>query len=84
VPEDSPYFSSQHPNFPIAEDKIEFTTVLRTPIFDFSSVPTIKELPGLNGTRHSYYCGSHFGVGLHEDAVTSAINAAKMLGATWE
>ncbi|RME29118.1 MAG: NAD/FAD-binding protein, partial [Deltaproteobacteria bacterium] len=59
---------------------VEFETVLRTPIFDFHSVPTIEKLPSLNGTLNTYYCGSHFGHGLHEDAVRSAVDVATMLG----
>jgi predicted NAD/FAD-binding protein len=83
VPPDCPYLSSQHPNFPIDDALVEFETVLRTPIFDFGSVATQKRLPELNGKRRSYYCGSHFGHGLHEDAINSAIAVARMLGAVW-
>jgi predicted NAD/FAD-binding protein len=36
-------------------------------------------LPSLNGVKNTYYCGSHFGFGLHEDAVTSAIEVARKL-----
>ena len=72
--------STQHPNFPIAKDRRVFEKVFRTPIFDFRSCATIPELPSLNGVRCSYYCGSHFGFGLHEDAVTSAIEVVRTLG----
>ncbi len=68
--------STQHPNFPIAKDLIVFEKVFRTPLFDFNSCRTIGELPSLNGRNNTYYCGSHFGFGLHEDAVTSAISVA--------
>lgn len=76
----SDLISTQHPNFPIAKDHRVFEKVFRTPIFDFRSCATIPELPSLNGVGNTYYCGSHFGFGLHEDAVTSAIEASKMLG----
>lgn len=72
--------SSQHPNFPIRDDLIEFSTTLRTPVFDFQSCATIDRLPSLNGVLGTYHCGSHFGHGLHEDAVASAIRVASMLG----
>jgi len=49
-------------------------------LFDRASCPTIRELPSLNGINNTYYCGSHFGFGVHEDAVTSAIAAAKEMG----
>jgi len=77
------YLGTQYPNFPIKEDLIEFQKVFRTPIYTSESTAVMKELPGLNGVMNSYYCGSHFGYGLQEDAVTSAIEAAKMLGAEW-
>jgi len=34
----------------------------------------MKDLPKLNGINNTYFCGSYFGYGLHEDAVTSSIN----------
>jgi predicted NAD/FAD-binding protein len=74
---------TQHPNFPIREDRIEFQKTFRTPIFDTQSVKTIPELPSLNGAMNTYYCGSHFGHGLHEDAVSSAIAVAEQLGVQW-
>lgn len=83
VPENSNYIGIQHPNIDIDKDKIEFQKVFRTPCYDLNSTPVIKELPSLNGNMNSYFCGSHFGYGLHEDAVTSAINVGKLLGAQW-
>jgi len=80
VPWSSNYISSQHPNFPIDEKKIEFSTVLRTPVFDFETCASIKKLPTLNGKENTYYCGSHFGFGLHEDAIRSAVEVARKLG----
>ncbi len=70
---------TQHPNFSIQEDRIEFQKVFRTPLFDTESVRSIPELPSLNGQMNTYYCGSHFGRGLHEDAVSSAVAVAEQL-----
>ena len=72
--------SSQHPNFPIQADLIEMETVLRTPIFDAPAVATQPSLGRLNGAQRTYYCGSYFGHGLHEDAVRSALDVAALLG----
>lgn len=80
VPRDCAYVSSQHPNFPIDPDRIEYRRVFRTPIFDRASVASIPELSRLNGVMNTYYCGSHFGHGLHEDAVESAFQAARAIG----
>lgn len=81
APSTCDYFSSQNPNFDINPALIEFETVLRTPVFDFHSVATTKELPRLNGVLGSSFCGSYFGFGLHEDAVASALAVVKALDA---
>lgn len=74
---------TQYPNFPIQADLIEFQKVFRTPIYDSASMPMIGQLPSLNGVKNTYYCGAHFGYGLHEDAVDSAIAVAQKLGVNW-
>ncbi len=84
VPNNSMYMGTQYPNVDIDSDLIEFQKVFRTPIYDFASSATIPELPSLNGKQNTYYCGSHFGFGLHEDAIKSAVNVSKMLGAEWD
>jgi predicted NAD/FAD-binding protein len=80
IPNDCQYISSQHPNFPIDEELTEYRKVFRTPIYDNHSVPTVRRLPVLNGVRGTYYCGSYFGYGLHEDCVNSAMTVARLLG----
>lgn len=82
VSPDCNWISSQHPNFPIRDDLIEFDTVLRTPIFEKRSCDTLAQLPSLNGVQHSWYCGSHFGFGLHEDAISSAVKVSEAFGAS--
>jgi len=84
VPRNSNYIGTQHPNIDIDKNSIEFQKVFRTPIYDINSTETIKALPSLNAQMGTYFCGSYFGYGLHEDAVTSAINVSKMLGADWD
>lgn len=77
--------SSQEPNFPIDPDLVEFEAVMRVPIYDFESFATLDDLPSLNGVRNAYYCGSYYGLGLHEDAVRSAVEVAKLLNVDfWE
>ena len=83
APKDCNYISSQHPNFPVKEELIDFQTVFRTPVYDERSYATIRHLPLLNSGGNTFYCGSYFGFGLHEDAVSSAINVCKKLGVEW-
>jgi predicted NAD/FAD-binding protein len=77
---DCDYISAQYPNYPIRKNLIDLDTRLRTPAFDFKSVATIPRLPELNRQGATFYCGSYFGFGLHEDAVASAQAVAARLG----
>lgn len=50
------------------------------PQYSFASLATQSELPSLNGENNSWFCGSYFGYGFHEDAVRSAVAVAENLG----
>lgn len=50
------------------------------PQYSFASLATQEELPQLNGRRNSWFCGSYFGYGFHEDAVRSAVSVAEDFG----
>ena len=52
------------------------------PVYTTAAVGTQARLPELNGRRHTYYCGSYFNNGFHEDAVTAAVNAAALFDCT--
>ncbi len=47
------------------------------PQFDFPAMDSQKDLPRLQGQRHTWFCGSYFGFGFHEDAVRSAHDAVR-------
>jgi predicted NAD/FAD-binding protein len=47
------------------------------PTYSFSSLRSQAELPTLNGVRSTWFCGSYFGYGFHEDAVRSALAVAR-------
>ena len=50
------------------------------PTFSVESFRTQSELPHLNGKNRTYFCGSYFGYGFHEDAVRSSVEVAKAFG----
>jgi len=50
------------------------------PVFSFEALKTQAELPKLNGERSTYFCGSYFGYGFHEDAVRSGVEVARAFG----
>ena len=50
------------------------------PLYTFAALKTQAGLPDLNGYRNTFYCGSYFGNGFHEDALRSAIQVARHFG----
>lgn len=50
------------------------------PMYTPASLHSQEFLPSLNGPLRTYYCGSYFGYGFHEDAVKSAVAAVKPFG----
>ena len=49
------------------------------PTYTEASMATQPLLPALNGVRRTWYCGSYFGYGFHEDAVRSSYQATAHL-----
>jgi predicted NAD/FAD-binding protein len=78
IPSQTDYFLSLS-NQEVEESHILDTTTLRHPVFSLQSVGTQTMLPSLNGRQHTYFCGSYFGFGFHEDAVRSATAVATLL-----
>lgn len=56
--------------------------VYHHPVYTDESMATQAELDSLNGRRGTWFCGSYFGYGFHEDAVRSAHAAAESLRRT--
>jgi predicted NAD/FAD-binding protein len=52
---------------------------LTHPVYTAASMATQPRLERLNGGR-TFFCGSYFGFGFHEDAVRSAVAVARQLG----
>jgi predicted NAD/FAD-binding protein len=51
------------------------------PTYSFASIRSQPELACLNGVRSTWFCGSYFGYGFHEDAVASAFAAVRQFAA---
>jgi predicted NAD/FAD-binding protein len=50
------------------------------PNYTFDALESQAHLELLNGQRNTWYCGSYFGYGFHEDAFRSGVNVARALG----
>lgn len=74
------YFVSLNLNDMIPEPRKIHSTVFTHPSYTLDSLATHEGLKTLNGRSNTYYCGSYFGYGFHEDAVRSAVDVADQLG----
>jgi predicted NAD/FAD-binding protein len=50
------------------------------PIFDAKAIGAQRELWRLQGRRSTWFCGSYFGYGFHEDGLQSGLAAAEDIG----
>lgn len=60
------------------------STIMRAtythPTYSSAALSAQTELQSLNGRRNTWFCGSYFGYGFHEDAVRSGVQAARAFG----
>jgi predicted NAD/FAD-binding protein len=78
------YLVTLNPFKPIAEEKIIAQMTYTHPVFTFDSLGTQPDLARLNGVRNTFFCGSYFGYGFHEDAARSGVQAASAMGVRHE
>lgn len=73
-------FVTLNPNREIAADKLIRTEVYDHPLFDGAAVEAQTRLWDIQGVRRTWFCGSYFGHGFHEDALQSGLAVAEQLG----
>lgn len=79
VSPDQNYFVSINAAAGIPSAKVLWSKIYRHPLFDLKAARAQSELPRLNQLRHAhtFYCGSYFRYGFHEDALRSGYDAAR-------
>ena len=76
------YFVSVNGEDEIAPDKVLKRITYEHPLFDLEAIEAQKRLPDLNRLdkdQSTYYCGSYFRYGFHEDAFGSAVQLCQDL-----
>jgi uncharacterized protein len=73
-------FVTLNPNKEIAADRLIRTEIYDHPLFDAQAHRAQRELWDLQGVRRTWFCGSYFGHGFHEDALQSGLAVAEQLG----
>ena len=73
------YFLTLNPISNIDEKKILKKVYFTHPLYDAKTIQSQKNLDELQGENNSWFCGSYFGYGFHEDGLKSALNMVKKL-----
>ncbi len=79
--ETDPLFVTLNPSREPAPETIIREFDYTHPFFDTAALAAQRELWSLQGHRRTWYCGSYFGYGFHEDALQSGLAVAEQLGA---
>ena len=69
-----------NPNREIAPESVIRTEVYEHPLFDADALSAQAELWSLQGVNRTWFCGSYFGHGFHEDGLQSGLAVAEQLG----
>ena len=73
------YFLTLNPIIKIDNNKIIKKIEFTHPFYDVKTIESQKYLAELQVVNNSWFCGSYFGYGFHEDGLKSAINVASKL-----
>lgn len=74
------YFVTLNPQRPIAPGHFIEAFDYTHPQFDEAALSAQRRLWSLQGRRRSWFCGSYFGYGFHEDGLQSGLAVAELLG----
>jgi len=77
---DEPLFVTLNPAREIDPAKIHRTFQYEHPLFDPAAIEAQRQIWKLQGQRHTWFCGAHFGSGFHEDGLQAGLAVAEQLG----
>ena len=73
------YFLTLNPFISIDDSKIIKKVEFTHPFYDMKTINAQKYLSELQGVNNTYFCGSYFGYGFHEDGLNSGIEVSNKL-----
>ncbi len=77
----TPIFVTLNPGAPPAADKVHGCYSYQHPVFSRETTAAQSRSAAIQGRRRTWWCGSYFGHGFHEDALQSGLWVAEQLGA---
>jgi predicted NAD/FAD-binding protein len=75
-----PLFVSLDPKTPLAPETVIREELYEHPLFDAGAISAQRQIWDIQGARRTWFCGSYFGHGFHEDALQSGLAVAEQLG----
>lgn len=76
---DVPLFVTLNPILAPAEHSVYARIVYHHPVFDGAAMAAQRQLDRIQGGNRTWFCGSYFGYGFHEDAFASGTAVAEAL-----
>lgn len=73
-------FVTLNPGQPIADSMVIDEFHYAHPLFNQAAMRAQRDLWQLQGRRNTWFCGSYFGYGFHEDGLQSGLAVAEQLG----
>ncbi len=80
LPDDQQLFVTLNPVVDPLEHLVHRRVEYTHPFFDAEALWSQRRLWSLQGRRNTWFCGSYFGHGFHEDALQSGLAVAEQLG----
>ncbi len=80
IAETTPLFVTLSPLDQPAPDKVFWRGVYEHPLFNAATLAAQGRLWSLQGARNTWFCGSYFGSGFHEDAIQAGLAVGEALG----
>lgn len=80
IRDDNPLFVTLSPLHRPRDESVIWSGVYEHPHFNVDTLEAQKQLWSLQGERNTWFCGSYFGSGFHEDALQSGLAVAENLG----
>lgn len=77
---DTQYIVTLNPGVAPDPDRVLRSELYRHPVFNADTWQAQQQLWSLQGQRRTWFCGSYFGAGFHEDAVQAGLAVAEQLG----
>jgi predicted NAD/FAD-binding protein len=73
-------FVTLNPRRPPRDESILYRNMFEHPVFDPHALAAQSRLWSLQGLRRTWFCGSYFGAGFHEDGLQAGLAVAEQLG----